>query len=600
MRKQKKLLALLLIALNLFYPLSKAQSTPLITLTLSEIYRPGDIVQVRVTQLNPESEYLFIQFTDATGTPKWINNLSANRTCTYTIKMPEEWPTGEYTIYVKQDNETISKTFNMTEKPATEDLPDPNEVKYMLLEEAYNITQSLHIQDVADLLTELPANNASSILEALTIEIINQIFIVMEKEEAIGLMEVVNKTVLAETIEKYSAHPDEIERYSTLISRMNKTETPELILKFSVGAGSTILNAVAEANITKAAIHIEETIEKALNESDPQRKEELLLNLVSKLETFPVPALVELLDEIVKITNSPSYVAELLTSASLDLDLKIVSNWIDTGDKQILGEVLNMLPFDTMRGIWQGLEENHQLILLEYLSQKTIGELPGGPLNLSELIITPTTIEYDGAVTIKVVLENPGFLRTSQTVTLMIDDVEIEATSFELEPGNVTTHEWVISSLEPGSHIVKVLNKSASFTVQPSPLPPSFKLTNLGVSPTQSNPDKPMRITFTVTNTGERKGNYTYDVKIDGEIIQTITGSIDGGESKNQTVKTNAPSNTGSHTIEVESLTTQFKVIKPLEIESLGLYVLVGISVILILLMLWTLTRKKPEPEKQD
>jgi hypothetical protein len=109
-----------------------------------------------------------------------------------------------------------------------------------------------------------------------------------------------------------------------------------------------------------------------------------------------------------------------------------------------------------------------------------------------------------------------------------------------------------------------------------------------------------MWLTFTVTNTGEMKGNYTYDVKIDGEIIQTVIGSIDGGRSKNQTVKTIAPSNTGSYTVEVESLTTQFEVIKPLEIESLGLYVLVGISVVMILLMLWTLTRKKPEPEKQD
>ncbi len=593
MRKQKKLLLILLIlALKIHNPSLNAQAVPSITLTLGEIYRPGDMIQVRVTQLDPDSEYLFIQFTDETGTPQWINNLPATRIYTYTIKMPEEWPTGEYTIYVKQDNETISKTFNMTENPEPEDLPDPEEVKNMSLEEAYNTTQNLHIQDVAELLTELPTNNASNILELLTREKINCILTVIDSKIASRLMEKMNKTVLAETLENYSNYPDEVERYSTLVSQMNKTETPELFLKLSRETGSTILKVMAEKNITQAAIHLEEIIEKAVNESDPNRKEDLLLNIVSKLETFPVITLNELLHETVEISGETSYVAELFTSASLDLNLEIVSSWIELGDKQVLGEVMDELPTNLLKEIWQGLNESHKQTILEYLSRDTIEKLPGGPLRVSELTVTPTTIEYDGEVTVRVVLENPGFLKTNQTVTLMIDDKETQTTTLELDPGQNTTHEWIIGSLEPGSHIVKVLNESANFKAQPPPLPASFTLTNLDVSPLESNPDKPMRITFTVTNTGETKGNYTYDVKVDGEVIETITGSLEVGKSINQTVKFNAPSITGSHIIEVESLTTQFSVIKPLEIESLGLYVLIGISGILIVLMLWTLTRK--------
>ena len=69
-------------------------------------------------------------------------------------------------------------------------------------------------------------------------------------------------------------------------------------------------------------------------------------------------------------------------------------------------------------------------------------------------------------------------------------------------------------------------------------------------------------MTFTVENTGEESGDYSVPVKVDGATVDTLTGTLAGGDSETLTATVSSVEE-GTHTVSVDGLDAEFNVEVP-------------------------------------
>jgi len=96
----------------------------------------------------------------------------------------------------------------------------------------------------------------------------------------------------------------------------------------------------------------------------------------------------------------------------------------------------------------------------------------------------------------------------------------------------------------------------------PPPAPAAFQTADLAINPAEIDPGQELSITAMVTNTGDIKGSYMAELKINDTTQQTIQVIVDAGEPKVITfvVVKDAP---GIYEVALGGLTGQFEVVEP-------------------------------------
>jgi hypothetical protein len=89
--------------------------------------------------------------------------------------------------------------------------------------------------------------------------------------------------------------------------------------------------------------------------------------------------------------------------------------------------------------------------------------------------------------------------------------------------------------------------------------PANLELSNLIISPAEAGIGKNVTVSVLVTNTGDLPGSQAVTLKMDDEVKQTQTVTVEGQESQN-IVFTVSSDVTGSHTIAINSLSGTFTV----------------------------------------
>jgi len=112
------------------------------------------------------------------------------------------------------------------------------------------------------------------------------------------------------------------------------------------------------------------------------------------------------------------------------------------------------------------------------------------------------------------------------------------------------------------------VNHLTSFVVMaklappPPPAPANFEVSNLTINPSPAQPDQPIAISLTVTNSGGTTGSYALQLRIDG-IVRTLK-EITLAPQSSQTISFEVSNlAAGEHQIEVAGLTSQFSVLSP-------------------------------------
>jgi len=202
---------------------------------------------------------------------------------------------------------------------------------------------------------------------------------------------------------------------------------------------------------------------------------------------------------------------------------------------------------------------------------------------LSNLVVSPSTVEPDETVTISVTVMNIGEVEGSYTAELLIDGVKVDEYTVTLD-GFSETVEFTVTEDTDGTYTVSIGELSDSFTVEtptPPPTPAEFELSNLVVSPTTVEIGEPISVSVMVTNVGEEAGSYTAELLIDDSKVDEDTVTLVGGAS--ETVEfTGVSGEEGSHTVSVGDLSGSFTVTAPPEGVGLNwaLYAVGGIAIL--------------------
>ena len=185
---------------------------------------------------------------------------------------------------------------------------------------------------------------------------------------------------------------------------------------------------------------------------------------------------------------------------------------------------------------------------------------------VSQLEISPSTVEPGDPVTITVKVTNVGADAGDFNVTLNIDGIPEETQQVSLEGLASVQVSFTVSEVTEGEYIVNVDGLSGDFIVR-IPLPAEFQVSDLTLTPEEVEPGDLVTLDIVITNIGEERGSYNFDIKVDGQVVDSISGSLTGGENILESTIISSETE-GSHTVEIDGLTDTFDVISlPMPVE---------------------------------
>jgi hypothetical protein len=116
------------------------------------------------------------------------------------------------------------------------------------------------------------------------------------------------------------------------------------------------------------------------------------------------------------------------------------------------------------------------------------------------------------------------------------------------------------STADPENNAVSTrISHFSLYTILARTAPASFAIADLKVTPEQAFTGENVTASITVSNDGDLSGNYTIDLKVDGEIVQTKEITV-GGRST-ETVTFNLPTEeAGTHSVSIGDLEATYEV----------------------------------------
>jgi len=228
-----------------------------------------------------------------------------------------------------------------------------------------------------------------------------------------------------------------------------------------------------------------------------------------------------------------------------------------------LAEVYSYFTDDFLETIWMAMSSAQRNALYPYLDAATKARLPQtGEFQISELSVTPATVQAGAVVTVSAKVTNVGADTAMYTAVLKIDGSAEATSKVTLNPGQSTTVSWAVSKVTAGTYTVAVGSLSGSFTVTAPPQPAAFAYSSLQVSPQSVQTGAPVTVSVVVTNTGGQSGTASVELKVDGATAETKTATLNAGASTTVTF-TVTKAAAGAYTVAVGSLSGSFTVTAP-------------------------------------
>jgi len=192
----------------------------------------------------------------------------------------------------------------------------------------------------------------------------------------------------------------------------------------------------------------------------------------------------------------------------------------------------------------------------------TVRELAPAEFELSDFDLSAATAEPGEEIQGSVMITNTGEKPGTYSIEVKQDGTLIQTISVSVNGGESKTAVFTVSSEDEGDHTVKVDGLTRSYTVITPPTPAEFQYEIVNVSPREVEPGETVSIDVEVANVGESSGTYAFDLLLDGDVIDSSSGNLTGGEET--LVFLTASSETeGSHTVEVDGSTDTFTVELP-------------------------------------
>lgn len=187
------------------------------------------------------------------------------------------------------------------------------------------------------------------------------------------------------------------------------------------------------------------------------------------------------------------------------------------------------------------------------------------------LSITPIEVDIGETINITVLVANIGGQSGDYKVILKINGVVEADKDIALEAGASEQVSFSTSKNTAGSYSVEVSGLTGTFCVKPAPvtpLPASFVIYDLSITPSKVKPAEPVAISVTVTNIGGSEGSDTVVLKIDD--VEEARKEVTLGAGQSETIIFNIAKNIeGSYTVNVGGNVGQFTVIVPPPVAAL-------------------------------
>ena len=418
MKKYYSRIVLVLLLISLA-PTVTALDAPSISITPAKSqYRRGDDVTIHVTGLSATNEFLLFQITDSSGTPRLVAQM-ANYEDTELhgpLTIPDDWPGGTYTIYVREDTDTAGSTTFYLYVFSGGGYTPPS-AKFVLSDFSISPT-TVEPDETVKISVKVTNTGTKSGTKTVKLTIDG----VVEKSEDITLG---------------------VQESETVSWNVKKT-TPGT---YSVEVNGLIGSFKVET-------------EEGPGPEPPEPASFILSNLVVS------PSAVEP-DETVTVSVTVMNVGEV--EGSYTVELLIDGSKVDEYTVTLDGGFSETVEFT----VTEDTDGTYTASIGELSGSFTV-ETPSPPqapaeFELSNLVVSPTTVEIGEPVSVSVTVTNVGEEAGSYTAELLIDESKVDEDTVSLVGGASETVEFTGVSGEEGSHTVSVGDLSGSFTVEMPP-----------------------------------------------------------------------------------------------------------------------------------
>lgn len=207
-------------------------------------------------------------------------------------------------------------------------------------------------------------------------------------------------------------------------------------------------------------------------------------------------------------------------------------------------------------------------------------------------------------ITISAEVSNNGDAMGAYNHTIIVNGEMKWSELVVLNPGEHKSLSHNLSFSEQGTYVIKVGDKTFTAVVS-AVLPARFEVSNLSISPSSVEVGKGSLISINVKNTGGESGSYEIVLKVNGEVIERKSVTLDPDQLVDVSFSF-SPSSEGTYSIDVNGLTGNLAASKPPEEEGPGAAVsgipwsvLIAVPIIVVVVLVVLFLRRKPKPKEE-
>lgn len=428
-------------------------------------------------------------------------------------------------------------------------------------ETAVTLLEALDMGDAVEILGLTDTGTVAEILSLSSTELAAEILTELEVNKAAQVLTGLGVETMGAVMEQVTG-TGEVSAGALMMNTVDETLAGDVLLVLQPVTGAKVLREMAVHDLTSAAMGLEAAVKRQLETVDPVQKEAYRQKLKNTIENpeLAVDDLVDLFLEIADLPETPSTVAEIFEILETSTVVEVVEVMVAEGGEEEVGLVFGFLGVDALQEIYSALSSATRAVIYPYLDTETTGDLPQlGEFTLTSLVVSEVVVEPGESVSVSAVVENIGDESDTTRVSVIVNGVEYDSEIITLEPDMSIGLEWSITETVEDAYNVMVLGETVVFTVEAPPTPAEFTLSNLEVSPVSVQAGENVTVSFTVENIGELTGDYSVELMLDDMLVESLTGSLDGGESTS-VVATVTSEAEGTHTVRVDGLEADFSV----------------------------------------
>ena len=217
---------------------------------------------------------------------------------------------------------------------------------------------------------------------------------------------------------------------------------------------------------------------------------------------------------------------------------------------------------------------------IDHFSIFAVAYIPApAAFTVSGLLVTPSTIDDGGSVSIKVTVSNSGDLEGTYSVELKVDGQVVETQEVTLGGGESGDVTFTTTSAIAGRHSVSVAGRSGSFTVRaqegpvtptepttpepPTPEPPAgtsdIVTSNLSIAPVRVRVGETVVVSVLVINRGDAEGTYLVELTLGGAVVDSKTVTLAAGATRTATFQV-TPEEAGTFAVAIDDLSKSLTV----------------------------------------